>query len=68
MEILLIILFFTGLLMIMYGLYENKINLLKKSKFIEYKFVPRTYYDEQIYNIDFNKKIKNIYHFLTQHN
>jgi hypothetical protein len=61
MDFLLLLLLFTGLFMIMYGLYENKIYLVKKAKMIKYKFIPRSYYEEQLYNRDFDSKIKNIY-------
>lgn len=34
--------------MVISGIYEQKLKAVTESKTIEYKFIPRTYYDEQL--------------------
>lgn len=46
-SLVLLMLFAAGILIII-GIYEQKLAAAEQSKKIEYRFVPRTYYDEQI--------------------
>lgn len=48
MKNLIILMIFIGSLMILMGIYEEKLKIAESSKKIEYKFIPRTYYDEQL--------------------
>lgn len=45
-----ITLFFMGILMIVIGYYQNKLKRVSKKEKIKYKFIPRSYYDEQLSN------------------
>lgn len=48
MKSLVILFLFIGLFMIVQGINEQKITDLKKQTRVEYKFIPRTLYDEQL--------------------
>jgi len=37
-----------GALLIIIGLYEEKLEMANQNKKIEYRFIPRTYYEEQM--------------------
>lgn len=41
-------LLFLGLIMIINGIYQQQYNNFKKNVKIEYRFIPRTYYEEQL--------------------
>jgi hypothetical protein len=41
-------LLFVGVLLIINGIYEQKYQSLKKNVRVEYRFIPRTYYEEQL--------------------
>lgn len=50
-----------GAFMIMHGIYEQKYNAIMKNRRIEYRFLPRTYYEEQIAETDVASKFKNVF-------
>lgn len=43
-----LLLLFAGIIMIMHGVYQQKIEEASKNVKIEYRFIPRTYYEEQL--------------------
>lgn len=43
-------LFFIGLILIIHGIYQQKYDSLKQNVRVEYRFIPRTYYEEQLNN------------------
>ena len=43
-----VFLIFVGMIMIIQGVYDEKIKILENNKKIEYKFIPRTMYEEQL--------------------
>jgi hypothetical protein len=47
--------------MIMHGIYEQKYKTLVENRRIEYRFLPRTYYEEQIAEADITAKFKNVF-------
>lgn len=51
-----LIMIFVGAALIMHGLYEEKIRECKKQTKIKYKFIPRSYYDEWIFQSSFGSK------------
>jgi len=63
MKSLILLLLFVGMFMIVNGIYEEKLNAVQAQKEIEYKFIPRTYYDEQTYTRpgDLQDKMANIF-------
>lgn len=40
---------FIGIIMVIDGIYREQLNKLKKNKKIEYKFIPRSMYEENLY-------------------
>mgnify|MGYP006073699387 CR=1 FL=1 len=61
MKLLILIILFTGIILIMNGIYEEKVNNLKKDVRVEYRFIPRSYYDEQIFSNQFSSKFSNLF-------
>ena len=50
MKTVIFLFLFIGMFMIVHGIYEEKIEKLKKDVRVKYKFIPRTYYDEFLMN------------------
>lgn len=50
MKSLIVLLFFLASLAIIIGIYEQKLEIAEQNKKIEYRFVPRTFYEEQMGN------------------
>ena len=48
MKEIVLLLFFVGVIMIMHATYQKKIEDAQKNVKIEYRFIPRTYYEEQL--------------------
>jgi hypothetical protein len=63
MNIIVIFLLFVGLFLIMQGIYEEKINNLEKNKTIEYKFIPRTYYEEQLADSTLSSQVDSMFNY-----
>ena len=61
MKLLILLTLFAGILFVMHGIYEEKINTLKKEVKVEYRFIPRSYYDEQIFSNQFSSKFSNLF-------
>jgi len=53
--------FFFGIILIIHGIYEEKFKKIKDNVKIQYRFVPRSYYDEQIFSNQFSSKFSNIF-------
>lgn len=56
-----VLMLFVGMAMIMHGIYEEKYKRLEKSGRIEYRFVPRSLYDEQLENTEVTAMFKNMF-------
>jgi len=50
MKSLIVFCFFLACLMLIIGVYEQKLEIAKQNKEIEYRFIPRTFYEEQLGN------------------
>ena len=61
MRLLILIIFFIGILLVMHGIYEDKIKALEKDVKVEYRFIPRSYYDEQLFSNQFSSKFSNLF-------
>jgi|TARA_B100000497_G_scaffold25404_1_gene29921 hypothetical protein len=61
MKLLILLILFTGVILIMNGIYEEKISKLKTDVRVEYRFIPRSYYDEQIFSNQFSSKFSNLF-------
>jgi len=48
MKMFIVFLIFIGTILVILGTYEEKIKLLDENKKVEYKFIPRTLYEEQM--------------------
>ena len=56
---------FIGAFLIMTGIYEEKLKVAKSKKQIEYKFIPRTYLEEQLSNDDVSLKFSDAFNFVS---
>ena len=61
MQLLIRLVFFFGIIVVVHGIYQEKFQKIKDNKKIEYRFVPRSYYDEQIFSSQFSSKFSNIF-------
>lgn len=61
MRSIILFLFFIGIFMICHVIYEQKYDSLKSNTRVEYRFIPRTYYEEQLSNNDVSGKMANMF-------
>ena len=61
MKLLILLTLFFGIILVIHGIYEEKINAIKKEIKVEYRFIPRSYYDEQIFSNEFSSKFSNLF-------
>lgn len=61
MKPVVVFLFVVGVFFIMHGIYEQKIKDIEKNKRIEYRFVPRTYLEEQMTDANVYGKMSNMF-------
>ncbi len=61
MKLLIILMFFFGIILVVHGIYEEKFQKIKNNVKIQYRFVPRSYYDEQVFSSQFSSKFSNIF-------
>ena len=54
---------FVAMFLIVHGIYEEKFRALQRNVKIEYRFVPRTFYEEQLSNAEgsLSDKFKNMF-------
>lgn len=48
MKSIILFLFFFGVISLIHGIYEQKFKALQENTRIEYRFIPRTFYEEQL--------------------
>lgn len=61
MQVAILILLFVGVVLVMQSIYEEKIEFAKKGVQIEYKFIPRTEYEEQMYGSNLQEKTRALF-------
>lgn len=61
MRSIIIFLFCFGVILIIHSLYEQKYEALKDNTRVEYRFIPRTYYEEQLANTPVTSLYKNMF-------
>lgn len=61
MTTIIILLFFIGMFMVVAGVYEQRFKTMEKLVRTEYKFIPRTLYDESFAKHDINALYKNYF-------
>jgi hypothetical protein len=58
MKAIVFFLLIVGLFMIIHGIYQQRFNALQENRRVEYRFLPRTFYEEQIADTDVSSKFK----------
>ena len=61
MRSIIIFLFCFGVILIIHSIYEQKYEALKDNARVEYRFIPRTYYEEQLANTPVSSLYKNMF-------
>lgn len=61
MKSVILFLMFLGMVLIIHGIYEQRYTALEKKTRIEYRFIPRTYYEEQLNNSTVSSNFKNMF-------
>ena len=61
MKSLVFFLFFAGMLFIIHGIYDQKYNALSSNMRVEYRFIPRSYYEEQLADSNVSANFKNMF-------
>jgi hypothetical protein len=58
MKAIIFFLLIVGLFMVIHGIYQQKFIALQENRRVEYRFLPRTFYEEQIADTDVSSKFK----------
>lgn len=61
MQAFVVLLLFVGIFLVVHSIYEEKLQAVKDDVKVEYRFVPRTYYEEQLSNSDVSGKFQNMF-------
>lgn len=61
MKTLVIFVLFIGMFLIIQGIYDEKLKAAEENKKVMYKFVPRTYYEEQIDESNVTSKVSTMF-------
>jgi hypothetical protein len=61
MKAFIVFLLFIGVILIIHGISEQKIKAIEKNKRIEYRFIPRTYLEEQISDNNLSGKLNSMF-------
>lgn len=61
MQSIILFFIFLGCFMIMAGVYEEKLKEAEGKTKIEYRFIPRTYYEEQLSDSDLSMKVAGMF-------
>lgn len=61
MKTVVIFLFSLGIFLIIHSIYEQKYQALKSNTRVEYRFIPRTFYEEQLANTPVTSLYKNMF-------
>lgn len=61
MRSIIIFLFCVGIFLIIHSIYEQKFQSIKKNTRVEYRFIPRTFYEEQLASAPTSSMFKNMF-------
>ena len=61
MKAFIVLLLFAGLFLVTHGVYEQKLRQIAQKTKIEYRFVPRSYYDEQLAEAQTGAHLKDMF-------
>lgn len=50
-----------GIFLVVHGVYEDKYQRLKKEVKVEYRFIPRSHYEEQLFENQFSSKLAPVF-------
>lgn len=56
---------FVGAFLVITGIYEEKIRIAEMSRRVEYKFIPRSYLEEQLTHDDLSLKVADNFNFVS---
>lgn len=65
MKSIILLCVFVGAFLVITGIYEEKIRVAELNKNVEYKFIPRSYLDEQLANDDLSLKVADNFNFVS---
>lgn len=61
MKSFLVLAMFVGMALVIHGIYEEKFKRLEENVRVEYRFIPRTFYDEQLAQTDLVGQFKGMF-------
>lgn len=61
MNAVLVLILFVGMALVVHSVYEEKFRRLKSQVKVEYRFVPRTFYEEQLAQTDVSGHFKSMF-------
>ena len=61
MHAFIVLLMFVGMALVIHGIYEEKFQNFQRHSRVEYRFIPRTMYDEQMAQTDLVGKMGNMF-------
>ena len=61
MRSIIIFFFCFGIILIIHSIYDQKYKAIQNNVRVEYRFIPRTYYDEQLSSVPVSSMFKNIF-------
>lgn len=61
MKLFILLLLFSGIFIVIQGVYNDKLKMVKERVKVEYRFVPRSYYDEMLFDKQFSTMQENIF-------
>ena len=61
MRSVIIFLFCFGIILIIHSIYDQKYKAIQNNVRVEYRFIPRTYYDEQLSSVPVSSMFKNMF-------
>jgi hypothetical protein len=61
MDTFIVFTLFIGILLLIHGIYAERLRTLADKAKVEYRFIPRTYYEEQAFASEFEPKYKGLF-------
>jgi hypothetical protein len=61
MQSFVVLALFVGMALVMHGIYEERVHRMEKDVRVEYRFIPRSLYDEQLAATDLEGQFKNMF-------
>lgn len=56
-----VLMLFVGMALVMHGIYEEKLKAAERNVRVEYRFLPRTLYEEQMAQTDLSGKFRGMF-------